>query len=84
MADKPDRLIVSMDLALPVDPAGDPMEYHLLLQGVTLTLREVYGIEVKFVAGTVAESQYDMPAEEEPVEGDGISTFDLPPQVPHA
>ncbi len=54
-----DRLIVSLDLALPVDAGDDPIEPTAMLAQVANTLRQVYGIEVKHTAGIVAESVYD-------------------------
>jgi hypothetical protein len=56
---KADRLIVSLDLALPIDPAEDPMEYVAMFDQLKGTLARVYGIEIKHVAGTVAEGVYD-------------------------
>jgi len=61
----PDRLIVSLDLLLPIGADEDPVLYGTMLEQMADTLRQVYGIEIKHTAGTVAESLYDQVAAEE-------------------
>jgi len=79
----PDRLIVSLDLALPVAPDADPVEYSTMMTQVTYHLLTVFGIEIKHTAGTVAESVYDEPADGGPDDGgEAIGFVTMPANLP--